>query len=137
MSTPEQYDAIIIGSGEAGKYLAWHFGSQGKKVANIEDKRLGGACPNIACLPCLRVTECRRPVRQDKTPTEDKSRIPNSRPPKINLKTVASFSTPKKQLLKHHISHTKHHTTHHDLPPQITAKSPLTPGKAQFSHPDI
>ncbi|MBB5345631.1 dihydrolipoyl dehydrogenase family protein [Tunturibacter empetritectus] len=55
MSTPEQYDAIIIGSGEGGKYLAWHLGSQGKKVANIEDKRLGGACPNIACLPSKNV----------------------------------------------------------------------------------
>ena len=55
MSTPEQYDALIIGSGEAGKYLSWHLGSQGKKVANIEDKRLGGACPNIACLPSKNV----------------------------------------------------------------------------------
>jgi pyruvate/2-oxoglutarate dehydrogenase complex dihydrolipoamide dehydrogenase (E3) component len=55
MSNPEQYDALIIGSGEAGKYLSWHLGSQGKKVANIEDKRLGGACPNIACLPSKNV----------------------------------------------------------------------------------
>ncbi|WP_433968841.1 dihydrolipoyl dehydrogenase family protein [Tunturiibacter gelidiferens] len=55
MSTPEQYDALIIGSGEAGKYLSWHLGSQGKKVANVEDKRLGGACPNVACLPSKNV----------------------------------------------------------------------------------
>jgi pyruvate/2-oxoglutarate dehydrogenase complex dihydrolipoamide dehydrogenase (E3) component len=55
MSTPEQYDAIVIGSGEGGKYLAWHLGSQGRKIANIEDKRIGGACPNIACLPSKNV----------------------------------------------------------------------------------
>jgi pyruvate/2-oxoglutarate dehydrogenase complex dihydrolipoamide dehydrogenase (E3) component len=55
MSTPEQYDAIVIGSGEGGKYLSWHLGSQGKKIANIEDKRIGGACPNIACLPSKNV----------------------------------------------------------------------------------
>jgi len=55
MPTPEQYDAIIIGSGEGGKYLAWHLGSQGKKVANVEDKRIGGACPNVACLPSKNV----------------------------------------------------------------------------------
>jgi pyruvate/2-oxoglutarate dehydrogenase complex dihydrolipoamide dehydrogenase (E3) component len=55
MSTPEQYDAIVIGSGEGGKYLSWHLGSQGKKVANVEDKRIGGACPNIACLPSKNV----------------------------------------------------------------------------------
>ena len=55
MATPEQYDAIVIGSGEGGKYLAWHLGSQGKKVANVEDKRIGGACPNVACLPSKNV----------------------------------------------------------------------------------
>jgi pyruvate/2-oxoglutarate dehydrogenase complex dihydrolipoamide dehydrogenase (E3) component len=55
VSTPEQYDAIVIGSGEGGKYLAWHLGSQGKKIANVEDKRIGGACPNIACLPSKNV----------------------------------------------------------------------------------
>jgi pyruvate/2-oxoglutarate dehydrogenase complex dihydrolipoamide dehydrogenase (E3) component len=51
----EQYDALIIGSGEAGKYLSWTLGAQGQRVANIEDKRLGGACPNIACLPSKNV----------------------------------------------------------------------------------
>jgi len=25
MSTPEHYDLLVIGSGEAGKYLAWTF----------------------------------------------------------------------------------------------------------------
>jgi pyruvate/2-oxoglutarate dehydrogenase complex dihydrolipoamide dehydrogenase (E3) component len=55
MTTPEQYDALIIGSGEAGKYLSWTLGAQGQHVANIEDKRIGGACPNIACLPSKNV----------------------------------------------------------------------------------
>jgi pyruvate/2-oxoglutarate dehydrogenase complex dihydrolipoamide dehydrogenase (E3) component len=58
MSTPkqaEQYDAIIIGSGEAGKYMAWTLGAQGQHVINIEDKRVGGACPNVACLPSKNV----------------------------------------------------------------------------------
>jgi pyruvate/2-oxoglutarate dehydrogenase complex dihydrolipoamide dehydrogenase (E3) component len=51
MSIPEQYDAIIIGSGEAGKYMSWTLGSQGQRVIAVEDKRIGGACPNVACLP--------------------------------------------------------------------------------------
>jgi pyruvate/2-oxoglutarate dehydrogenase complex dihydrolipoamide dehydrogenase (E3) component len=55
MSTPEQYDAIIIGSGEAGKWMAWTLGAQGQHVINIEDKRIGGACPNVACLPSKNV----------------------------------------------------------------------------------
>src|SRR6267154_3722480 len=54
-TTPEQYDAIVIGSGEAGKWMAWHLGLQGQRVINIEDKRIGGACPNVACLPSKNV----------------------------------------------------------------------------------
>jgi pyruvate/2-oxoglutarate dehydrogenase complex dihydrolipoamide dehydrogenase (E3) component len=52
---PEQYDAIIIGSGEAGKYMSWTLGGQGQRVITVEDKRIGGACPNVACLPSKNV----------------------------------------------------------------------------------
>src|SRR3984893_11075047 len=55
MASPEQYDAIVIGSGEAGKYMSWTLGTQGQRVINIEDKRIGGACPNVACLPSKNV----------------------------------------------------------------------------------
>lgn len=48
---PEEYDLIILGSGEGGKYLAWTFGREGRRVAVIERQYLGGSCPNIACLP--------------------------------------------------------------------------------------
>lgn len=51
MSNAEQYDALVLGTGEAGKYMAWHLASQGNRVAVIERKYLGGSCPNIACLP--------------------------------------------------------------------------------------
>jgi pyruvate/2-oxoglutarate dehydrogenase complex dihydrolipoamide dehydrogenase (E3) component len=54
-STPEQYDAIVIGSGEAGKYMSWTLGAQGQRVITVEDKRVGGACPNVACLPSKNV----------------------------------------------------------------------------------
>jgi pyruvate/2-oxoglutarate dehydrogenase complex dihydrolipoamide dehydrogenase (E3) component len=47
----ERYDALILGSGEAGKYLAWYLASSGKKTALIERRYIGGSCPNIACLP--------------------------------------------------------------------------------------
>ncbi|HEV2693003.1 MAG TPA: FAD-dependent oxidoreductase [Verrucomicrobiae bacterium] len=50
-SQPEEYDIIILGSGEGGKFLAWTFARQGKRVAVVERKLIGGACPNIACLP--------------------------------------------------------------------------------------
>src|SRR3984885_12026080 len=50
-SSPEEYDIVVLGSGEGGKYLAWTFARQGKRVAVVERKLIGGACPNIACLP--------------------------------------------------------------------------------------
>jgi pyruvate/2-oxoglutarate dehydrogenase complex dihydrolipoamide dehydrogenase (E3) component len=50
-ATPESYDAIVLGSGEAGKYIAWNLASNGKKTALVERKYIGGSCPNIACLP--------------------------------------------------------------------------------------
>jgi pyruvate/2-oxoglutarate dehydrogenase complex dihydrolipoamide dehydrogenase (E3) component len=51
MSNPEDYDIVVLGSGEAGKVLSWTLGSQGKRVAVIERRYVGGSCPNIACLP--------------------------------------------------------------------------------------
>ena len=33
------------------KLLAWTFAGQGQRVAAVERKYVGGACPNIACLP--------------------------------------------------------------------------------------
>ena len=47
----EHYDLLVLGSGEAGKYIAWTMASAGKKVAVIERRYIGGSCPNIACLP--------------------------------------------------------------------------------------
>jgi pyruvate/2-oxoglutarate dehydrogenase complex dihydrolipoamide dehydrogenase (E3) component len=55
MSKPEQYDVLILGSGEAGKYLAWTLASEGKRVAVVERQYVGGSCPNIACLPSKNV----------------------------------------------------------------------------------
>ena len=47
----QEYDLVVLGSGEGGKYLAWTLAKQGKRVAVVERKYIGGSCPNIACLP--------------------------------------------------------------------------------------
>ena len=47
----EDYDTLVLGSGEAGKYLAWHLAASGQRVAVIERRYVGGSCPNVACLP--------------------------------------------------------------------------------------
>ena len=51
----EHLDALILGSGEAGKFLSWHLASFLKRVALIEREYIGGSCPNIACLPSKNV----------------------------------------------------------------------------------
>jgi pyruvate/2-oxoglutarate dehydrogenase complex dihydrolipoamide dehydrogenase (E3) component len=51
MSQPEQFDVVILGSGQGGKLLAWHLGRSGKKVAVVERRWVGGSCPAVACLP--------------------------------------------------------------------------------------
>src|ERR1700722_7528616 len=54
-SKPEVYDLVVLGSGEAGKYLVWTLAKQGRKAAVVERKYIGGSCPNIACLPSKNV----------------------------------------------------------------------------------
>jgi len=49
--TEAAYKNIIIGSGEGGKYLAWHLGPSGEKTVVVERRWIGGSCPNINCLP--------------------------------------------------------------------------------------
>ena len=54
-ANPEQYDVLILGSGAAGKLISWTLASKGMKTAVVERKYIGGACPNIACLPSKNV----------------------------------------------------------------------------------
>src|SRR5271157_1763454 len=50
-SKPEEYDLVILGGGTGSTLAAWTFASEGKRVAVIDRKYIGGSCPNIACLP--------------------------------------------------------------------------------------
>jgi pyruvate/2-oxoglutarate dehydrogenase complex dihydrolipoamide dehydrogenase (E3) component len=51
MSQAEHVDMLILGSGEGGKYLAWHMAKAGHRTAVVERKLIGGSCPNTNCLP--------------------------------------------------------------------------------------
>jgi pyruvate/2-oxoglutarate dehydrogenase complex dihydrolipoamide dehydrogenase (E3) component len=55
MTDIARYDILILGSGEAGKYLAWTFAKAGRRVSLVERRLIGGSCPNIACLPSKNV----------------------------------------------------------------------------------
>jgi pyruvate/2-oxoglutarate dehydrogenase complex dihydrolipoamide dehydrogenase (E3) component len=48
---PTEFDAIIIGTGQAGPSLAARLANAGKKVAIVERKLFGGTCVNTGCIP--------------------------------------------------------------------------------------
>src|ERR1700704_3346166 len=51
MPQPEQFEVLILGSGQGGKLLAWHMARSGRRTAVVERRYIGGSCPNIACMP--------------------------------------------------------------------------------------
>ena len=54
-STVEHYDLVILGGGTGSTVAAWTFAGEGKRVAVVDRKYIGGSCPNIACLPSKNV----------------------------------------------------------------------------------
>jgi pyruvate/2-oxoglutarate dehydrogenase complex dihydrolipoamide dehydrogenase (E3) component len=49
--TPERFDAIILGTGQAGKPLALDLGAAGRHTAVVEREHVGGTCINVGCTP--------------------------------------------------------------------------------------
>ena len=47
----EKFDAVIIGTGQAGPSLAQRMTQAGMKTAIIERKLFGGTCVNVGCIP--------------------------------------------------------------------------------------
>lgn len=47
----EQFDAIVIGAGQSGPFLAARLAEAGRKVALVEREHLGGTCVNDGCTP--------------------------------------------------------------------------------------
>jgi pyruvate/2-oxoglutarate dehydrogenase complex dihydrolipoamide dehydrogenase (E3) component len=52
---PEDFDLVILGGGTGSTVAAWTFAGEGKRVAVVDRKYIGGSCPNIACLPSKNV----------------------------------------------------------------------------------
>src|SRR5580698_9210678 len=55
MNAVEKRDVLVFGGGTAGKVVAWTMAKQGRRTAVIDRNYVGGACPNVACLPSKNV----------------------------------------------------------------------------------
>jgi pyruvate/2-oxoglutarate dehydrogenase complex dihydrolipoamide dehydrogenase (E3) component len=60
MSQAEVFDLVVVGAGQAGPFLAAHLVDQGKKVALVEARDLGGTCVNRGCTPTKTLRKCAR-----------------------------------------------------------------------------
>jgi len=69
VSDVEQFEILVLGSGEAGKYLAWTMAKAGHRTAMVERRWLGGSCPNIACLPSKNLIGPTQELKHEPSPT--------------------------------------------------------------------
>jgi pyruvate/2-oxoglutarate dehydrogenase complex dihydrolipoamide dehydrogenase (E3) component len=51
MATPQTYDAVIIGAGQAGGPFSTTLAQAGWKIALVEKEHVGGTCVNEGCTP--------------------------------------------------------------------------------------
>ena len=61
---PTPYDAIVIGTGQAGPALAARLAKAGRNTAIIERKRFGGTCVNVGCVPTKTLVASARAIHQ-------------------------------------------------------------------------
>lgn len=54
----KMYEVIIIGGGSAGFSVIEQLAGKGVKVAVVENRVLGGSCPNFACIPSKALIKC-------------------------------------------------------------------------------
>ena len=60
--TPEHFDAIVIGAGQAGPAIAARCSKEGLRSAIIERSHFGGTCVNVGCVPTKTMVASARAV---------------------------------------------------------------------------
>src|SRR5512140_1763905 len=60
----EDFDAIVVGAGQAGPALAARCSKEGLRTAVIERHHFGGTCVNVGCVPSKTLIASARAIRQ-------------------------------------------------------------------------
>ena len=60
----QNFDAIVIGAGQAGPPIAARCSKEGLKTAVIERHHFGGTCVNVGCIPTKTLVASARAIRQ-------------------------------------------------------------------------
>jgi pyruvate/2-oxoglutarate dehydrogenase complex dihydrolipoamide dehydrogenase (E3) component len=66
----EQFDLVVIGTGQAGGPLASEFARAGRRVAAIERAHVGGTCVNVGCTPTKTMVASARVAAQARRSAE-------------------------------------------------------------------
>lgn len=83
-----EYDALFIGAGQAGPFLAARMAALGRKVALIERKFLGGTCVNAGCMPTKALVASAKTVEVVRRASE--YGVKNAVTPNVDMAAVAA-----------------------------------------------
>jgi pyruvate/2-oxoglutarate dehydrogenase complex dihydrolipoamide dehydrogenase (E3) component len=75
MSSVERFENVVLGGGEAGKYIAWELARGGHRVAVVEQGLIGGSCPSVDCLPSKNVIHSGKIVELVRHPSTFRLRL--------------------------------------------------------------
>ena len=64
LQATENFDAIVVGAGQAGPALAARCSKEGLRTAIIERGQLGGTCVNVGCVPTKTMVASARAIHQ-------------------------------------------------------------------------
>ena len=68
--TSTNYDVIVIGASQGGRFLPIEFAKAGRRVALIERDQMGGVCVNVGCTPTKTMVASARLAYQARRATE-------------------------------------------------------------------
>jgi pyruvate/2-oxoglutarate dehydrogenase complex dihydrolipoamide dehydrogenase (E3) component len=83
---PTEFDAIIIGTGQAGPPLAGDLTAAGRRIAIVERARFGGTCVNYGCIPTKTLVASARAARFARRAAE--FGVVLDSPPRMDMKKV-------------------------------------------------